>query len=300
MKTFLSILFFQRDFEYSAFENLPTMKPVLLIFMLVLSIELGHCSKMTGPFEALFFYYAYQIDAAAAARAAEDGISYEATIGGDCIGRDCTLEAFLRTIMDPYYAEDLTPTSTGSTRSPDVYATAEEIDTYWNYNGSDLQADEIIKNAPDYFANVVNAVASKIQEARAVVPSTDLMDKAVVALKWAQAVSLSEMIVLNGELQGAKALAFADKYPDVDLLSTQRELGIDRTVSPPLKIVYADLDYANMALLASDGDMTRVMSNYDDFLKFAQAKPTTRVYRTHQNIVNMYQRVIPSLEAGCS
>ncbi|GCB23174.1 hypothetical protein AAWM_06059 [Aspergillus awamori] len=256
------------------------MKPVLLIFMLVLSIELGHCSKMTGPFEALFFYYAYQIDAAAAARAAEDGISYEATIGGDCI--------------------DLTPTSTGSTRSPDVYATAEEIDTYWNYNGSDLQADEIIKNAPDYFANVVNAVASKIQEARAVVPSTDLMDKAVVALKWAQAVRLSEMIVLNGELQGAKALAFANKYPDVDLLSTQRELGIDRTVSPPLKIVYADLDYANMALLASDGDMTRVMSNYDDFLKFAQAKPTTRVYRTHQNIVNMYQRVIPSLEAGCS
>ncbi|PWY64419.1 hypothetical protein BO83DRAFT_431112 [Aspergillus eucalypticola CBS 122712] len=276
------------------------MKLVLLIFMLVLSIDMAKCSRMTGPFEALYFYYAYQIDAAAAARAAEDGVSYEATIGGDCIGKDCTLEAFLETIMDPSYAEDLTPTSTGSTRSPDVYATAEEIDTYWNYNSDDLQADEIIKKAPSGFANLVNAVANKIQEARAVVPSADLVEKATVSLKWAQAVRLTEMVVRYGELEGAKANAFAEKYPKINLQSTQRVLDEDRTVSPSLKMVYTDLDYAGMATEAAGGDQAKLVDTYKEFLNFAEAKPTESVYRIHQNIVNMYQRVIPSLEAGCS
>ncbi|GKZ64214.1 hypothetical protein AnigIFM50267_003676 [Aspergillus niger] len=278
------------------------MKPVLLIFMLVLSIQFGHCSKMTGPFEALFFYYAYQIDAAAAARAAKDGVAYEATIGGDCIGKGCTLEAFIRKIMNPSFARYLTPTAIGASTSPDVYATAEEIDTYWNYNSKQLRVNQIIKKAPSGFANVVDKVVDKIQEARAVVPSADLVDRAVVALKWAQSVRLSEMVVIDGQLRGAKALAFADDYPWLETLTltTQRELDVDRTVSPSLKIVYTDLDYAKMASLLSNGDETRLMDHYDEFLEFAQTEPSEKVYKIHQNIVNVYQRVVSSLEAGCS
>ncbi|OJJ73123.1 hypothetical protein ASPBRDRAFT_63924 [Aspergillus brasiliensis CBS 101740] len=276
------------------------MKPVLLIFMLVLSIDLAYCSRYSGPYEAIFFYYAYQIDAAAAARAAEDGVSYTATIGGKCIGDDCTLEAFIKQIMDPYYAEDLTPTAIGATRSPDVYATAEEIDAYWNYNGNNLQTDEIIKDAPNVFANVVDKVVAKIQEARAVVPSADLVDKAAVALKWAQAVRLSEMVVRNGQLQGHKAQAFAEDYPDISLQSTQRELDVDTTVSPSIKIPYTDLDYAGMALVSANGDGPTAVHKYLGFLTWAQRTPREKIYRTHQNIVNMYQRLIPSLEAGCS
>ncbi|OJZ81301.1 hypothetical protein ASPFODRAFT_37658 [Aspergillus luchuensis CBS 106.47] len=278
------------------------MKPVLLIFILVLSVDLAQCSKLTGPFEALFFYYAYQIDAAAAARAAEDGVAYEATIGGKCIGKGCTLEGFIKTIISPNFGRYLTPTAIGASTSPDVYATAEEIDTYWNYNSKNLQADQIIKNAPDGFANVVDKVVDKIQTARAVVPSANLVDKAVVALKWAQSVRLSEMVVLNGELRGGKALAFEKDYPWLEqlTLTTQRELDVDRTVSPELKIVYTDLDYAEMALRLSNGDRTKLMDHYEEFLEFARTEPSERVYKIHQNIVNVYQRVVLSLEAGCS
>ncbi|PYH70806.1 uncharacterized protein BO88DRAFT_413808 [Aspergillus vadensis CBS 113365] len=280
------------------------MKPVLLIFILILSIDLAHCSSLTGPFEAIFFYYAYQIDAAAAARAAEDGIAYEATIGGNCIGKGCTLEAFIKTIINPKSAKYLTPTAIGASTSPDVYATAEEIDTYWNYNSKKLRLNQIIKKAPYGFANVVDKVVDKVQKARAVVPSADLVDKAVVALKWAQSVRLTEMVVLNGELQGAKALAFADDYPWLEqlMLTTQRELDVDRTVSPALKIVYTDLDYAEMALRLSNGDRTKLMDHYEEFLEFAQTEPSKDddVYKIHKDIVNVYQRVVSSLEAGCS
>ncbi|PYI03725.1 hypothetical protein BO78DRAFT_322214 [Aspergillus sclerotiicarbonarius CBS 121057] len=276
------------------------MELILLIFLLAASINVAHCSWVTGPFEAIFFYYTYQIDAAAAARAAEDGIAYTATIGADCMNQDCTLEEFIRSIMNEDFVASLTPTELGESTSPDVYATAENIDEYWNYNSRNLRANKIITNPPRGFAKLVTAVANKIQRARAVVPSADLVDKALVALKWAQAARLSELVIQNGEIAGDKALAFQERFPWATLDCKQRELDIDDTVSPSLKIVYSDLDYAKMAVYTSGNDFATAAENLRGFLGWAETSPTDGGYQMHQNLVTAYQRSVARLQSGCS
>ncbi|RAH66080.1 uncharacterized protein BO66DRAFT_332312 [Aspergillus aculeatinus CBS 121060] len=277
------------------------MKLIFSIFILAASINLAHCSGFTGPFEAIFFYYAYQIDAAAAARAAADGVPYEATIGGDCINKDCTLLDFIEKIMNADLLKKLTPTTRGATTSPDVYDTALDIDRAWNYDGSFLQKNVIIKNGQGNMGQLVTAVVNKIQTARAVVPSADLVAKATVALKWAQAVRLTELVIQGkSELTGYKAEAFAKDYPSITLASTQRILDEDRTVSPSLHIVYTDLDYASMALQTATGDLAGVGDTYREFLSWAQAVPGDSKYRSHQALADVYKRSVASLEAGCS
>ncbi|RAL06035.1 uncharacterized protein BO80DRAFT_475202 [Aspergillus ibericus CBS 121593] len=276
------------------------MELILLIVLLVTSINLAHCSTSTGPFEAIFFYYAYRIDAAAAARAAADGVPYEATIGAECMGKDCTLAAFMKTIINSNYVELFKPTAIGETTSPEVYATAEEIGNSWDYVPTLLKSENIIKDPPVGFADMVDAVASKIQQARAVVPSADLVEKAAAALRWAQAIRLTQLVVQKGQPKGSKAKAFAKEYKDITLKVTERELGMDRTVSPALKIVYTDLDYASMAEQVANGDRATLDTTLRGYLNWVQAESGNSVYRNHQNTVNVYQRSVASLEAGCS
>ncbi|PYH78860.1 hypothetical protein BO82DRAFT_421135 [Aspergillus uvarum CBS 121591] len=276
------------------------MELIPVILMLFASINLANCSRLTGPYEAIFFYYAYQIDAAAAAKAAEDGVLYTRTIGAECMDRPCTLAEFMRTIMDPDNLSAFRPTENAGTTSPDVHAIAEEIDEEWNYKSTNLRMDMIIEKAPENFAGVVSAVVSKIQQARAVVPSADLVAKAAAALQWARSIRLSELVVQYGTLNGYKAQAFLRNYKPPTLKVKLRDLGIDETHTPSLPIIYDDLDYEGMASDMADGDAANEEELLRDFMNWSKTKPITRPHQNHQTLVDVYERSVQSLEAGCS
>ncbi|RAH87501.1 hypothetical protein BO86DRAFT_327880 [Aspergillus japonicus CBS 114.51] len=273
------------------------MKFINTILTLFVFIRTMHCAPVSSAYEALFFYYAYQIDAAAAARAAADGVPWTQTIGQRCIGADCSFVAFVQSIMKEDAAAELTPTALGDTTSPNVYNTAQDIIENWNYDYKQLVADNIITGKNKPWSVMITAIVDKVQAARAVVPSADLVQKCTTALRWAQAARLTDMVgdVMADPLTGERTKAFIAEFKDVDLEAITRTLGTDQTDSESRAIEFLDLDYEGMA----GGDADQLAK----FMAWTETTPSKKEfpsYRRHREWALLYDEKATVMETGCS
>ncbi|KAJ5933802.1 hypothetical protein N7454_006131 [Penicillium verhagenii] len=203
---------------------------------------------VSSAYEALFFYYAYQIDAAAKAAATEAKVDWTQTLGEGCKEKGCTFGTFVKSILPASDAATLTPTSFGDTTTPEVYDTAQDIVSNWNYNAKSLVFNNIMTGGMKSWKDMIIAVVDKIQAAQAITPQATLVEKAKTALRYAQAARLTDMIgdVTADPLRGEKTKNFKTEFPESTLKSIERELATDTTGSESRSITYTDLDYDGM------------------------------------------------------
>ncbi|KAJ5921290.1 hypothetical protein N7466_009616 [Penicillium verhagenii] len=253
-----------------------------------------HSALVSSAYEALFFYYAYQIDAAAKAAATEAKVDWTKTVGNGCKEGGCTFGTFVKSILPAGDAATLTPTSSGDTTTPEIYDTAQDIISNWNYNAKSLVFKKIISGSAITWKDIIIAVVDKIQAAQAITPQATLVEKAKTALRYAQAARLTDMIgdVTADPLSGQKTLNFKSEFPDFTLKSIERELATDTTGSESRSITYTDLDY--------DG-MTSDETEMEMFKAWAQkTPPKAGSYRSHRGLALLYGEKGTLLETGCS
>ncbi|KAJ6003286.1 hypothetical protein N7451_005833 [Penicillium sp. IBT 35674x] len=269
------------------------MKFFLYFLCWISSIHAVNSAVVSSAYEALFFYYAYQIDAAAKSAATAANVEWTQTLGTKCEGVECTFGSFVKSILSEEAAAALTPTSYGDSTTPEIYETAQDIIANWKYEYKELQTKSIITGTEATWKAMITGIVDKIQAARAVTPQADLVKKATTALRWAQAARLTDLTGdVNAEtLTGEKAKAFKAQFTSTALKSTTRELATDSTGSESRSITYGDLDYEGMASNAAE---------LVEYQEWAQQTPKKGSYRSHRGFALLYDQKGTEMETGCS
>ncbi|RAK79853.1 uncharacterized protein BO72DRAFT_445678 [Aspergillus fijiensis CBS 313.89] len=144
---------------------------------------------------------------------------------------------------------------------------------------------------------MVTAIVDKVQAARAVVPSADLVKKCTTALRWAQAARLTDLVgdVTADALTGERTKAFIDNFENIEPKSVTRALGIDETGSETRAIEFEDLDYEG----TSGGDADQLA----EFMAWTETTPSKKTWpshRRHREWALLYGEKATIMETACS